>query len=250
MPFHMAAYASTTLSTTANTDITAVADDILAISNNHFLPQNDMDLIAAYCQSATLNRARLVSPSNRQITLPFLRPVNAAATPATDPNVCDLSHQPFRIQGLEELALEASSDIATGNETFVGFVCLQDRRDPVPPGNIFTLRGTSTTASVALTWTTISTTWADALPDGDYVCVGLEVIGATEIGARAIFENQVLRPGGVAQVLVGSRTHYMFRQGRLGVWGRFKSTRMPIIQVFNSAAVSVHTVFLDLIRVR
>ena len=120
MPFHMSAYASTTLSTTANTDIAAVQDDILAISNNHFLPQKDYDLVFAYAQSATLNRVRLVSPTNRQVTLPFLRPVNAGATPATDPNVADYRSTPFGIQALEELALEATSDIAMGNETFIG----------------------------------------------------------------------------------------------------------------------------------
>lgn len=250
MPFHLSCYASTTLSTTANTDIPAISDQIIAISNNHLLPQVDYDLVAAYAQSATLNRVRLVSPSNRQVTLPFLRPVNAGATPATDPNVSDYRANPFRIQGLEELALEATSDVAMGNETFVGGVFLQDTYVPPPKGNIFTLRGTSTTASVALTWTDLAVTWADTLPDGDYVCVGLEVVGATEIFARLIFENQTMRPGGVCSVLVGSRTHAMFRQGGLGSWGKFKSTRMPIVQVLNTAAVSTHTVFLDLIRVR
>jgi hypothetical protein len=93
-------------------------------------------------------------------------------------------------------------------------------------------------------------TWADALPDGDYMACGLEVVGATEIFARMILENQVMRPGCVCSVLVGNRTHEMFRAGRLGSWGKFRSTRMPIIQVFNTAAVSTHTVFLDLIRIR
>ena len=250
MPFHMSAYASTTLSTTANTDIAAVQDDILAISNNHFLPQKDYDLVFAYAQSATLNRARLVSPTNRQITIPFLRPVNAGATPATDPNVADYRSTPFGIQGLEELALEASSDIAMGNETFIGLIGLQDTFRPVPKGNPFTLRGTSSTASVANTWTTLTVTWADTLPDGLYTCIGLEVVAVTGIAARLIFENQVLRPGCVGSVLVGNRTHQMFRLGGLGAWGDFRQTRMPIVQVLNTAAVSSHTVFLDLVKIR
>lgn len=250
MTFHTSAYATTTLSTTANTDVPAINDDIIAISNNHFLPQRDYDLVAAYTQSATLNRTRIVSPTNRQITLPFLRPINAGSTPATDTNVADYRAVPFRIEGLEELAAEMTSDIAMGNETGITGIFLQDRRDPVPPGNCFTLRGTSTTASVALTWTTIAVTWQDALPDGDYVCIGCSVVGVTEILFRIIFENQVLRPGGVAEVLVGNRSHEMFRKGGLGAWGRFKSTRMPIIQVFNTAAVASHTVFLDFVRVR
>lgn len=250
MPFHLSCYASTTLSTTANTDIPAVNDDIMAISNTHFLPQQDYDLVAAYAQSATLNRARIVSPTNRQVTLPFIRPSSAASSPPTDPNVADYRSNPFRIQGLEELAVEATSDIAMGNETFHALVFLQDQFQPVPKGNIFTLRGTSTTATVANTWTTLTVTWADLLPDGDYVCCGMELVGATEIAGRIIFENQVLRPGSVAQTTVGGRSHDMFRKGGLGSWGRFKSTRMPIIQAMNSAAVSTHTVFLDFVRIR
>lgn len=246
---HTCAYANAVLAA-LGTDVNTppVQDDILAISNNRFLPQEDYQIVAAYAQSTTLNRARITSPTNRQITLPFIRPPSATTAPPTDPNVADYRASPFQIQGLEELGVEASTDLGAATEVFIAGLCLQKGFTPAPRGNIFTLRGTSTTAAGVLLWTNLNVTWADSLPEGLYAVVGLEVIGATEIMARCILENQIFRPGSVAQILVGSRTHDMFRLGGLGDWGHFRSTRMPIIQVLNLAATAVHTVYLDLIR--
>lgn len=236
------------LGTTANTDVPAITDNVLTISNNHFLPQNDWQVIFAAAMSATLNRARIVSPTNRQITLPFIRPIILAATPGDDVGVADFREHPFRIRGLEELAIEASSDIAMGTESCTVVLGLSQRQDPVPMGNIFTMRGTSTTASVADTWTTITVTWADILPEGVYGVCGLEVIGATQVAGRLILEDERFRPGGLAVTSIGQRNHQMFRKGGLGMWGRFRSTALPQVQVLNTAAVSVHTVYMDLIR--
>jgi len=247
--FHTAAYITTLLAQAANFDTPALSDDILAISNNHFLPQRDYDLVAAYVQSTTLNRARLVSPTNRQITLPFIRPTSANTTPPSRVPLADYRDNPFRVEGLEELALEMSSDLGAATEVGLGVVFLETGRRPAPRGQVFTLRGTSTTTAAVNLWTTLAMTWADALPVGRYAIVGMEVIGATEIAGRVILEGQYERPGCIAGVLVGGITHPMFQKGGLGLWGEFVSTRMPIVQVLNLAAVAVHTVYLDIIKI-
>lgn len=246
--FHLAAFFES-IDNTANVDIQPVVDDILAISNNHFLPQNDLDIIFGASCASNLLRTRIVSPTNRQITLPFLRPiVDGTAFPA-NPDLPDYSDFPFRIRGLEELAVESTASAAGPQDNFV-LLGLQQTYEPVPRGNIFTMRGTSVTASADSVWTSLAVTWADTLPEGSYMCVGGEVIGVTEIAFRFIFENQVWRPGGPATVLESSGGWRKLRKGALGVWGRFKPTRMPIVQILNSAAaVAVHTVYLDLIRV-
>lgn len=246
--FHLCAY-SLALGTVANTDVPAVSDDILAISNSHFLPQRDYDLTFAAAMAATLNRARIVSPTNRQITLPFIRPIIAAALPPAVPNVADYTRNPFRIRGLEELAIEATSDIAMGTERCNVLVGLSSGFEPPPRGDVFTLRGTSTTAAVANAWTTLVTTWADILPAGTYACLGLEAIATNQVAARVIFENQVERPGCLGHATVGLKPWLKFQKGELGVWGRFKSTRMPIVQVLNNSTDAVHTVYMDLVRI-
>lgn len=249
MPFHMAAYTEL-LGTTANTDIDALTDDIITITNAHFQPQRDYDLVFAHVQSATLNRVRLVSPSMRQITVPFIRPITLATLPATDPNVADYRSNPFRIRALEEFAMEATSDIAMGTERFTGLVGLSSGLTPMPRGDVYTFRGTSTTAAVANTWTTLTTTFADILPAGSYVVVGGDYVATNAIAFRLNFENQIERPGGLGFATLGLRSHWMFYKGGLGIWGMFTSTRNPIVQVLNNAADAVHTIHLDIVRVR
>jgi hypothetical protein len=245
--FNLCAYYGN-LANVANTDTPSVVDDILAISNNHFLPQQDLDIIFAAAIGGLLDRQRIVSPTNRQITLPFIRPVHAAATFPTNPQVADYRDNPFRIRGLEELAVESTNTGAGPTDTW-SLLALQTTFEPVPRGNIFTLRGTSTTATVADVWTTAAFAWADILPDGTYALVGGYLTGATEIAFRCILENQTWRPGGLAGTAAGNAAWPGQMKGGCGVWGRFKPTRMPIIQILNTAAVAAHTCYLDLVRV-
>ncbi len=248
MAHHLCAY-SVSISTTANTDMPAVADGVLTRGNNHFIPQVDYYMIAAAAMSATFNRARIISPSNRQIALPYIRPVIRAATPGDDPNYASYIDYPFRIRGLEELAVEGTSDIAMGNEQATALLWLQDQFEPVPRGDIFTLRGTSTTASVANTWTAITMTWEQTPPNGLYAIVGLQGFAATAVAFRLILENQILRPGCLAVTSVGQKVPPIFTKGRVGLFGRFRATAMPQVETFNAGAVSTHEVFLEFIRI-
>lgn len=248
MSHHLAAF-TVSISTTANTDMPAVADDVLARVNNHYMLQTDMFLIWAAAMSATFNRARIVSPSNRQIALPYIRPVIRAATPGDDPNFAQYIDNPFRIRAGEELAIEGTSDIAMGNEQATALVALQDTFEPMPRGDIFTLRGTSTTASVANVWTSLVITWEQTPQAGIYAVVGLEYFAATAVAARMIFENQLWRPGTLAVTSVGQKVPPLMRLGNAGVMGRFRPVVMPQIQVFNAGAVSTHEFFLDFIKI-
>jgi len=247
MPFHLAAYGAS-VANTGNVDVAAISDQVLAISNNHFLPQEDWNLVYAMALSTTMQRARIVSPTNRQITLPFIRPTNLGANPLTNPGMSIYANNPFRIRGLEELAVEVSQGGA-GNEQATVLVALQKNREPIPQGDEFTMRGTSSTAAVANQWTDITIAWADTLPAGEYVCTGLEYIGVVGLAARAIFENQVERPGVPAIVLETNRMLDDLYQPILGVYGRFKPTRMPIIQVLNSTTTATHAIYMSFIRI-
>lgn len=246
---HLAAFFSTTLSTTANTDLPALTDDILNIQNNHFLPGENMQLLWASAGAATLNRCRLTSATLRQVSPPFIRPINNALVPSNFMQVADYRQNPFTVRGLEELAAEATSDIAMGNEDGWALIGLSPGMTPVPAGDIYTMRGTSTTAATADTWTTITTTFADTIPQGRFACVGLEVIGAAGIGARLIFDNQIWRPGCVLPATIDDTMPSLFRKGRLGQWGVFETFSMPRVQVLSTAATAVWDVYLDLVRI-
>jgi hypothetical protein len=244
--FHTCAY-YVSLAGTANTNVTPVQDDVLTIANAHFLPQSDMDIIYAYAGCALLDRARIVSPTNRVITLPFIRPVQLTASPASPPAIADYTENPFRIRGLEELSVEASATGAGPGDAYA-VLGLQRNYEPVPRGNIFTLRGASTTASVQATWVSTAMTWADQLPEGLYAVVGGTVVAATGIAFRLIFEGQVERPGALQTILATGADWSRQYKGGLGIWGRFRPTAMPTVQVLNNAAVAAHTAYLDIMR--
>lgn len=248
MAFHLLAYEES-IDSTANFDLDAIPDDVINRQNDHFFPSIDLSMLFATAMSATLNRGRIVSPTLRQITNPQIRPIVAAATPPTDVEVADYRDIPFRLPRLEEIAIELTSAVAMGSEQSLALIGVTAGMSPAPTGNIYTMRATSTTAATALRWSTITATFDDTLPEGRYAVVGLEYVGATAVAARLIFDEQMWRPGGLGVAAIGSRGPTLFRKGRLGNWGLFNSWAMPEIQVLNTAAVAVHTVFLDFVRV-
>lgn len=232
------------------TDVAAIPDNILAIQNGHFFPTQDYKLLYAFAAGATLvNRARIVSPSLRQITTPWLRPTNSGLTVASPLPVADYRDNPFRIRASEELEMDIMQT-SGGAGVAVGVLGLQTIYSPPPVGDIYTMRGTSTTAAVSRTWTQIAMTWADSLPQGVYNIVGGKHISTNGIASRLSLENQVARPGSVSDTAVGSIGHPMFIKGGLGSWGLFTNQRMPIVEVFVNGTDAVHEYYLDFVRVQ
>lgn len=232
----------------ANTALNAVSDGIITIQNNNFLPPNDMMILAAYVGSATLTRARLTSPTLRQVTQPQIRPVNVAVLPATNPNVQKFGVTGMRVKGLEELSVQVTSGVAM-TENAYAVLCLLDRFSPSVAGDAITLRGTSTTAAVASTWSLLTYTLDDQLPNGTYAIVGSEVISTNAIAHRWTVDNQFFRPGGMSVTSAGNRTIDEQYDGSWGEWGRFKNTSLPRLEVLCNAADATHTIFLKVVKV-
>ena len=245
---HTCAYGASIADATL-TDVAAIPDNILAIQNGHFFPTRDYALVYAFAAGATvINRARIVSPSLRQITTPWIRPLNTGLTVASPQFAADYRDNPFRIRGSEELEMDIMQ--TTGGAAQVcGILGLQTLYTPAPVGDIYTLRGTSSTAAVARTWTQIAMTWQDSLPQGRYNIVGGRCISANGIASRLSLENQVERPGSISLASVAGTEHPMFERGGLGSWGLFTNQRMPIVEVFVEGTDASHEYYLDFIRV-
>ena len=246
--FHLADY-TVAIAQTVDTDVPALSDDILSVQNNHFVLSQPLRLLAAAVMSTTLSRAKLASPSMRQIASPYVRPIILGATPGNNPNVWLLDHQQTWIQPYEEIQLQATSGLGTGNERFHGLIWLQDTLSPLPTGNVIPLRITSTTAAVANTWTTCTITFADTLPTGQYAMLLSEHQSATAIAHRWIVSNQVWRPGFLSFTTLGQRIPYAMSKGQFGVMGVFKSNDLPRLQVLCTGTDAAHEVYLDVVRI-
>ena len=243
--FHTVAWFET-VSAAATETMTPITDQIIAIKNNRFFPTSNYDLLYAYAGGSGLDRARILTPSLRQVSSPWISPINGAEEPGTDPNVADYRSNPLVLRGLEEVETEAT---ITGPLSDV--YCVQgwgQGMQPAPAGEVYTMRGTGTTTAVAATWTTISLTWDNQLPVGRYALVGGLFESATGVAWRTIFEDQMPRPGGLAVDAVAERTATMFRKGGLGIWGTFDSNRMPVFEVLCTAADTAQTLLIDFVR--
>lgn len=244
--FHLALFDSS-LAASTEAQITAVTDQILTIQDNGFLPQDGMELAFAYAMSADLQRAFLQSPTFRGITPPYIRPAHSSALLPTFGDVADWRANPLRVRGREVLQAWGFQDNAGVQDVRVG-IGLQKSFQPAPVGDIMTMRGTSVTTATADQWTTLAMTWEDTLPEGRYAVVGLEAEGANMIGARLVLPDQQPRPGCPGLSAVGVQGPKMFRKGRLGLWGGFRSTDMPNPEVYCSGATAAFTLYMDIVR--
>jgi len=233
----------------AEADIAPVTDGQWAISNGHFFPSiNYLMLCAAFISEDSV-RARIRTPSFRQITTPWLRPITGTLAPGSRPGIADYRRNPLVLRALEEIEFLAEQT-AIGAADIYGVACVA-KTPPIemPSGDIFTLRGTSVGVAVADTGTKIPVPGQDTLPNGPSAFVGLVTQPKTAIASRLILEEQWERPGGVSINTLEDVESPIFIKGGLGIWGRFSSNRMPNLQVLAPAADAAHECYMDIIRV-
>lgn len=233
----------------ANTDIPALNDDILRRQNSHHIPNVDCRLLAAYASAVTLTRVRLNNPKTRQITPSYLAPIGTALLPASRPPITDWRVRPFTLRAQEEIIWEGTDSAAGPNDAYV-ISWLDFGVRPAPQGEIYGLRGTSTTAGVASTWTTLTMAWENTLPAGVYSVIGGQIISATAVAFQCIFQDQYYRPGGLGQAAAGTTPWEAQLWGGLGEWGQFTTITMPEIRVLDNATGNAHTVVLNVVRLR
>lgn len=236
------------ISTAVDTDVTPVTDNVILIQNSHWVFQNDMYLLAAAAMEATPARVRIVTPSLRIPSTPWLRPLITGAVAPNMPVLPDYRGNPLLLKALEETQILATSAIAMGNENFTSLLFVGDGVTPPPAGNIVTMRGTSTTAAVANKWSQITVTWQDTLPFGSYGIVGFQHQSTNAQAARLIINGQQWRPGALSVTALGNYSHPMFLKGGLGLWGTFRSVAMPLVEVLANAADATHELYLEFVR--
>ena len=253
MAFHLAAFSESIGTSVTNSQLSALTDDILNVSNGNFLPDKNLDLVFAASMGVDLTNSRIVSPSNRQITLPYILPQTEALNADQSAGYCkyqDLTYNPMLLRGLEEFGVEVSDTSASGTTITTTIIGVQEQFEPAPRGTCYTMRGTSTTTGSTTSWTTLSMTWADTLPEGNYTVVGLNVLSANPIAARLIFERQTWRPGCLCTTDEDNWNGPLFFNptGQLGAWGTFPAWNPPQVQVLSSAADTAYTAYLQFVR--
>lgn len=246
--FHFAAnYESA--DNTANLDLNALDDGILSIRNNHHVPSEPLELRAALGLGDELLRARLNSPRVRAMSPIYLLPILNAAVPNTDVQIADFRNNPIRMSAAEEIIWEVTNSGAGPTATFVLSWLFSSFR-PAPTGEVFIVRGTSTTAAVAATWTNVTVTWDFQLPAGVYSVIGAAYYATNAIGFQVQFDGQYYRPGALGFATEGHSVWRGQLNGGLGEWGQFDTVSLPRVRVLNGSTDNAHTFYLQIVRIR
>ena len=248
MPFHILGYYGSTHDQ-PSFDAPPIPDDIFTIQNGHFLPQYDLNLYGGYFGGSLLLSTRLVTPTTRQISVPYLVPINPSLLAGTDPNVIDMRLNPLRLRAVEEISLVNNIATNASNQPFVNLLLVGKSLDPVPMGDMLTLHGASTTPAVNAQWTSIAITFDTTIPAGTYAIVGAQVISPSAIAHRFIFKDQWFRPGFLSVNNPGQRTAWDYYRGALGLLGTFTTVTYPTLQVLCSGADAAHDVTFTIIRI-
>lgn len=229
-------------------DVTAVFDGTITVQNGHLLPPVDMPIRYIAAMSVNLQRARIVTPTLRVPSTPYIRPIMRAVVPNDPQRFAMYLDNPLMLKAMEEFQILAVQGGAAA-EVVTAIVGLGVDNRPAPQGNIISMRGTSTTAAVANAWTQVNVTWQDTIPAGVYAVVGLEHQSTTGKGARLNILNQYWKPGCVSTPGIGDFGNEIFRRGQLGEWGRFNANYLPVPEVLCNAADASHEFYLYFVRV-
>jgi len=228
--------------------VSGVTDGLFTLTtDSKFVVGDNLYVFAGWAGGGDLTGARVSSPSLVRRGRPLLRPWTLSSTPGNDPNMAVLLDRPTLIPKAEKFTLEAQ---ASGTSVHgVLFVLKEPLRQVPAKGDFLTLSGNSSASSTANQWTEVSVNWDETLPNGKYAVIGSECHSTDAVAHRWIFDSQQLRPGGLSTTSGGERTHSLFYDGKLGVWGEFTAQVPPRLEVFTTGISSDHTVYLQVVRV-
>jgi hypothetical protein len=210
---------------------------VLYITNNHFLFQKPMTLVAAYASGASMSRARLDSGNLRYYGNPYIRPFNPALLPGTNPNIMMLWDNPFTLPAREEIAAQLSNTAGAPEREYL-LMWLLDSYQAPPAGPFWCVRFTGTTAVVANAWSIEPFVLETALPSGSYWMVDQDCQSTNLIGSRMFFDTQFWRPGTIGFNAIGNRDVDVWRPGILGTMNvnPFVNDRLPALEILANGA--------------
>ncbi|MDE2106922.1 MAG: hypothetical protein KGL39_57440 [Patescibacteria group bacterium] len=245
--FHLAGFYGSQAGNASLATLNALAEQVLNVQNNAFLPDKQYSILGAFVMGANLSRAQFSIPSYRDIALPDLHPLQVASAVPTRPNWIDLRNTPFIVRTAEPLAMLTSNSAGTADAQYGAVLLTPTGLDPVPAGRYVQVRFTATITATANAWTLGQLSPSQNLPPGTYTVIGGQFQSATAVLARLVFPGQVARPGILGTTSVGNIGILNEMPGALGAWGRFNTVVYPQLEIVCTAADTAQTVTLDCI---
>lgn len=232
-------------------NVNPVTDSIVTVQNSRFIFPMDVQIGCLLANVPDGSRARINTPSLRNIALPEIYPVKITAENGTNPPVQGPMWDTLRIPKNDEFGVEVSRAGAGAADCFIG-IWYATGKTPAPGGPVITLRATATITLTVGTWVAGNLTFDQSLPYGRYAVVGMQATVGDAMFARLAFPGNIqYRPGVPVVEAYGSYINpQMFRFGNFGSFGVFDSTAQPLIEVLgHTAGAEAGVYLLDLIKV-
>ena len=248
MTFHLLAYQGSGAAS-AETTLTPITDQVMQTNDNGFFSNQALQMIGSILLGADTQYGLINMPSLNCLGYDHITQIvtNTAGNDG-DSDFVLRKDNPLNLRARERIQLVgfqdnvAAQDITGGLLVTTGLV-------PTSGSGMFTIRGTSTEAAVADTWTMLNDiNWVVNLPAGDYQCVGGRVEAANGFFWRVNAQDCDFRPGYLINELAGDLDNPLMRYGGLGEWCKFDNNLMPEIEVLCSAATASFVIYLDVIQ--
>lgn len=248
-PFHLLAYYTALLASDAsNTALGSVTDQAMTSdATGYFMPDN-LRLWCAYAGNDAFTAVRINQPSLRDPFLPYVDPISLTVLPANTPPVYKAYEMGLDLRQNEYLRIEGSRGTVAASAAFV-LAWIGKQRQPIPMGPRRSVRFTSAIVTSAGVWGLGAMTLSETLPDGVYAICGMSVYGTNVLAARLAFTKGGFRPGIICQGAQGEWTPPSFARDELGMFGKFRSTVQPNLEILGTGATATQVGYLDLVKV-
>lgn len=256
MPFHLAGWLEDIDPAGAFVNLAALADQALFTSGDDIrVPElNRVIMAAGGLDGVVRSQVRFDSPTLDQNVRPQIQGLNsqnaAAVEPDSPPRLMKMLRNPWTLGVDENLTVQINSNPAAAQDQWALLWFADGPVTPIEGADIFQARLTGTATLVANAWTAVTMVLDEALPPGEYMCVGLWAESLGLVACRINFlTGQNWRPGCLGVDTINDIPDDVFRDGRLGDWGRFPFTQIPQFEFLSVVADTVETVVMDLVRV-
>lgn len=227
-------------------------------TNNRFIFTEPLNLLAIVAGGASMTRGRIRSSRFSAFGEFAITAVNRSLDPPANPMYKSYLWNPLPLPSNEELIVEASNNLAMGNEqeNILLLVAPHNWNQNVARGNPFlTVRASQSITQILNAWSTETTIALDAnLRGGWWAVIGARCQSDDAFAFRIVFPRmrespggKYLKPGWIVQNATGDAfpNSLMMGENILGNWGAFHTFELPRLQTFGTVA-GAETVVLTL----
>jgi hypothetical protein len=245
---HIIAFFANVSAGADNAPLNAVQGTAEYVQNNRHVLAQDQYVLWAYVQGPNLTRARIDAPSLRAFTPPRLPYLRRSAVTGNEPALNDFAHLGLILRGAEEISVQTSNDLGSGNQNHYAVLCVGPTLSPPSRGPDFWVRATGSTALVPHQWTNVPLTLESQLPAGNYRIVRFVARSANGVAARVITPGSIWRHGVICINAEGQSPHRHFVDGRYGDYGTFSTVALPSVEFLSAQADNAQEVYFGLVR--